>query len=110
MRFNKHKNLTKQTPETRVNQALYDQAKGSLSEEKIKEYEEMGEKMYNTIDFNTGTLLEPEKEIESVACLIEAIKSGLHPDYMSDDEKELLKKHYGENWLDELKTTLHIPL
>lgn len=92
----------------RVNQALYDRVKNSLTDEQIKQYEKIGEEMYNTVDFNTGTILNQCDDIESIACLIEAIKSGLHPDFMSDDEKIILKKHYGENWLNELKTRFNL--
>lgn len=92
----------------RVNQALYDRVKKSLTDEQIKQYEKIGEEMYNTVDFNTGTILNQCDDMESVACLIEAIKSGLHPDFMSDDEKIILKKHYGENWLNELKTRFNL--
>lgn len=109
-RFNKASDF-KNNP-ARVNQALYNRAKKNMSPEDLKKYEEVGEKMYNSIDFNTNTVLDqqPENEIESVACLIEAIKSGLHPEYMSEDEVAVLKKHYGEEWLEVLKTKFRIAL
>jgi len=84
----------------RVNQDLYEQVKGMMSPEQIQEYKEMGEKMYNSIDFNTSQILEGQNDplFESIAYISEAIKSGMHPSFLDDDERKVLEEGYGKEW------------
>jgi hypothetical protein len=85
---------------SRINQELYDQASSMMSSEQIQQYKEMGEKMYNSIDFTTSEVLDNTDSpiAESLAYISEAIKSGLHISYLEENEIEVLRQGYGEEW------------
>jgi hypothetical protein len=76
-----------------VNADLFQQLKESIPEEKRKEYQEIGEQMYS-IDFDQ---LESKLPIYT-AYISEALKSGMHPDYLQDNEKDIMKQAYGKDW------------
>ena len=44
-------------------------------------------------------------EIDDVTNLLLNMFAGLHPKYLREDEVELLKSKYGEDWLKELGYT-----
>jgi len=71
-------------------------AKASMTPEQIATLERTGEYMHGQVDYETSTLLEPRNLELEVA--VESIKSGLSLDYLTDDEKDMLVKEYGENW------------
>ncbi len=85
---------------SRVNQDLFKQAKQNMSKEEIAKYEEIGEKMYNSVDFENSKVLTPTQDIdaESIAYITEAVKSGLHPDHLSENEQFIMESHYGADW------------
>lgn len=75
--------------------------KDCLSEEQIKSYEKMGEKMFNQIDFEnnkTSNDLSLSPLEKSRIYIEEGLNSGLHPSYLENDEKQLMKELYGEKW------------
>lgn len=76
-----------------VNSDLFHQLKDSMSEQKLKEYNEIGQQMYS-IDFNQS---DSELPIY-VAYVSEALKSGMHPDYLDENEKNVMEKAYGTEW------------
>lgn len=81
------------------NNPMVENARKNMSPEQLQHYKEIGEKMHNSIDFNTNQLLNQEEHlIESVAYVMEGLKSGLHPSYLSKDEEQLLENHYGKDW------------
>lgn len=81
------------------NNPMVKNAKKAMTKEQIDEYKKIGEKMYNTIDF-VNPLMENEPLINSIAYINEALKSGLHYTYLSDNEKLIMKEHYGKNWFE----------
>jgi hypothetical protein len=84
----------------RMNPDLYNQAKGMMTPEQIEEYKKMGEKMYNTVDFGASEILNnPDDPLaESVAYISEAIKSGLHPSFLDENEVKVMEDACGEEW------------
>jgi hypothetical protein len=71
-----------------------------LSVEEIENYKKIGEELYGTINFEKSEILNnlPFDTSESVAYVIEGIKSGLHPKDLTKDETNLMKETYGEEW------------
>lgn len=90
-------------PKACVSESIFENMKNTLiknlSEEDRKSYQEFGEKFHRTLDtmgFQTG-----KKEIsmeESLSYIVESLKSGLHPRYLSDDEQRLVEAGYGKTW------------
>lgn len=75
----------------------------SLSDEDKLNYKKIGEHMYNSIDFseiNSQGLNDNHKEIdlENVSQLKLMLQSGIHPSYLSNQDKDLLKNNLGEKW------------
>jgi len=77
----------------------------NLSEEDKKRYAKIGEEMYNSISFeniNSQGKLTTENadavELENVAQVKVMLLSGLHPSYLSGQEKDMMKNSYGEKW------------
>ena len=91
---------------------MVQQAKQAMTQEQLDEYKRIGEEMYNTVDFVNSEIIDnpslpgskslhdstPQEIIEAVAYIVEAMKSGLHPDYLDDNEKEVCKAFYGDDW------------
>jgi hypothetical protein len=87
-----------------VSEKLFESMKTSLvknlSEDDKASYQKFGEKfhkMLETMSFET----EGRNEIcmeESLSYIVESLKSGLHPRYLSLDEQKLVEAGYGEKW------------
>lgn len=71
----------------------------AASEEDKEKYRKFGEKFYNSFNVNTGA---PDDNTifmeESLAYVIESLKSGLHPKHLTQDEIVLLQAGYGDEW------------
>lgn len=75
----------------------------SLSEDDKKRYAKIGEEMYNSINFediNSQGVIENKDEIEmeNVSQIKMMLLSGIHPSYLSNQEKDLMKNNFGEKW------------
>jgi len=71
---------------------------GATEEDKEK-YQKFGEKFYNSFDVHTGNPSDNTIFMEeSLAYVVESLKSGLHPKYLTEDEIVLLQAGYGEDW------------
>lgn len=92
---------------------MVEAARAQLTPEQLAHYKEVGEMMYNSIDFTTGQALteaqktgeapssEGDPLIDSVAYITEALKSGLAPEYLSTDEISVMDAFYrdtGVEW------------
>jgi hypothetical protein len=70
------------------------------SEKDIENYKKFGEKFYNSFDVDTG--MPTDNNVinmeESLAYIVESLKSGLHPKYLSEDEIMLIRAGYGDEW------------
>ena len=75
-------------------------ARDSLSKEDQEKYKKMGEYLFENINFADNTMDSDFKPPIEDACayIIQGIQSGLHPSYLDDNEKELLKQNYGDDW------------
>ena len=75
-------------------------AMAALSEEDKARYKEIGEHLYGRINFEDGQSLYnmAPPMTEAVAYLETQLKSGFHPSMMEDNEKELMKDAYGDEW------------
>ena len=73
-----------------------------LTPEQKKMYNDFAKNFYNDLDFfNSNTNKESNNDInleEALASIVQSIKSGLHPKYITNDEERLLKCAYGEEW------------
>ena len=75
----------------------------NLSEDDKKRYAKIGEEMYNTIKFedinSQGVLTNKDDvEIENVSQIKMMLLSGIHPSYLNNEEKDLMKNNLGEKW------------
>ena len=81
-----------------------------LSEEELNKFQRLGEKLYNSFDIQKGELIQEndDKSIqleEALAYVVESMKSGLHPRYLTEDEVFLLKAAYGNQWYEKWNYT-----
>lgn len=98
--------MSKMSNPDRINQNnLFDNpmvrsAREAMTPEQLDEYKRKGEAMYNTIDFTSEDLndggINPMQI--TVAYIIEGLKSGLHPSYLTDDERTIMLNTFGEKW------------
>lgn len=74
-----------------------------LPAEEREKFQKIGEKLYSSFDAQKGTLL-PGQDVESIrleeslAYVVESMKSGLHPKYLTYDEIHMLRAGYGDEW------------
>jgi len=69
----------------------------NMSPNTRRSYKEKGDAMYNTISFETSTILNPHSP-DDFNAIIRALKSGLHVSDLDSDEQLVLKRHYGDDW------------
>ena len=86
-------------------------AKESLPDDLRRQYEQIGESIWSQMETSqasisnnsgeninfTGDNLPPPVE-EAAAHISEAIKSGMHPSLLDEDEKNLMKECFGKTW------------
>ena len=82
------------------NNPMIEAAERALSPEEKEKYKQIGESMYGNMSFeNSDMILNPDVELlEALAYIEEELKCGMHPSILDDNEKELLKDAYGEEW------------
>ena len=74
-------------------------ARAAMSDEDKKKYEEIGEQLYNTIDFEKTDYNDPDQKMaEAVACIEAQLQSGLHPSFLEKNEKAVLDDVRGNEW------------
>ena len=77
-----------------------------VPEEERERYQKFGERFYNSFNVNTGSPFECDICMEeSLAYVVESLKSGLHPKYLTIDEVTLLRAGYGDAWYTKWKYT-----
>jgi len=78
------------------NNPMVDSARKAMTPEHIEELKLKGESLYKNIDFENGTI---DHDIEdSFFVLTEEIKSGLHPSFLTENEKSIMKEKLGDKW------------
>jgi hypothetical protein len=82
------------------NNPMIEAALKALTPEQLAHYKTLGEGLYNSVNFEDGTVIDnmvPPVE-EAVAYIAEGLKSGLHPTALTEQEMGLMKDHFGEKW------------
>lgn len=79
-------------------------AKKSLTPEQKEHYKKLGEAYFNDINMETSSINNNPVD-DMVAYLVTAVKSGLHPSYLDDEEKKFLKDALGEKWYEKYNFT-----
>lgn len=70
-----------------------------LSQEEKERYQKFGEQFYSSFDVETGQPFSNSIDLEeALAYVVESLKSGLHPHYLSQEEKSLVEACYGDTW------------
>lgn len=70
-----------------------------LSEEDKERYRKFGEEFYSSFDVETGQPYTNAVDLEeALAYTVESLKAGLHPHYLSQEERTLVQACYGETW------------
>ena len=74
-----------------------------LPDEEREKFQRIGERLYNSFDVHKGQVLPNQgadsiRLEESLAYVVESMKSGLHPKYLTEDEIHLLRAGYGDEW------------
>lgn len=87
------------TPDLFSNPAILTALKGMTVEQRAR-YKVLGEEMFGSLNFTDGRIMntmDTPKE-EQAWYIAEGIKSGLHPSYLENNEKEILEEVYGKYW------------
>jgi hypothetical protein len=66
-----------------------------------EKYKKMGEDLYNSVDYvNTGSNNEtmPSVMADAIAYILDSLRSGQHISTLENNEKQILKDTYGEEW------------
>ena len=77
--------------------SYFSKLKESLSPEDKEKYDLQGESYFSNFDFSNGQMTTP-LELTSNH-IVAALKSGLSVDDLDEDEKEIMKAVYGEDWI-----------
>ena len=80
----------------------------TISDDDKKRYAKIGEEMYNSISFediNSQGQLATENaetiELENVSQIKLMLQSGIHPSYLSTQEKDMIKNAFGKKWFEQ---------
>lgn len=74
---------------------MFQQMKQSLSKEDQQKYDQIGKDMYESINFETG---EVGEAVDVLSQLKIMLQSGLHPSFLSYEEKQFLENYLGKTW------------
>jgi hypothetical protein len=83
------------------NNPLIESVKRSLSPEELAHYEKLGKALYADVEFETSksiSNIDPPM-VEAIAYIESSLRSGMHPSYLDDNEKMILKNAYGDDWV-----------
>ena len=69
-----------------------------MSDEMKASYKAQGEAYFRDFDFKEGKMV-PDLERTSARHILASIKSGIRFDDLDEDERQLVVKIYGENWM-----------
>ena len=82
------------------NNPMVENAQKSLTNEQKEHYKRLGEEMYNNVDFEKSEILSniDNSMKESGKYIYLQVRSGLHPSYLEENEKEIMSEIYGKEW------------
>lgn len=100
--------MSEKNIETLWDNPMINMARKNMPPEELEKYKKLGESMYGDVDFPTSKIINnneqaidsnlPEHMVDAVIYLQEAIKSGLHPSMLEDNDVKLLEEAYGKEW------------
>lgn len=82
--------------------AMADEIKSTMSSEDLKRYDKLGNDLYCAIDYNKNASVDPN-HFEIMHYIKIAVKSGLNPNFLTDEEKTFLESYYDDkDWKNKL--------
>lgn len=75
--------------------------KKSLPESEQKKYDDAGNYLYNAVDVNFDEKGQMSAAIDTVSQIKIMLNSGLHPSFLTKEEKEFLENYIGKEWYKE---------
>lgn len=89
--------------EKNMAQNIYENMKNTfldkLDDKEKEKYQKFGEKFYNSFNVDKGMPFDTSINLEeSLAYIVESLKSGLHPKFLTEDERMLVQAGYGDEW------------
>jgi hypothetical protein len=105
------KQATPQPKKTQTAMEMFDTLRSKFMEQVPEEnqaaYKRFGEKFHSSFNVNTGSPVDLStiNMEESLAYVVESLKSGLHPRYLSEDEVVMLRAGYGDKWYEKWEYT-----
>lgn len=93
-------NRSEKERQTQLFAAIRSNVEKSMSDEQIEDLKTLGEKFHESFDVTKGmtTNLNDINMEEALAYVVESLKSGIHPSFLTEDELALLGAAYGEEW------------
>lgn len=88
---------------TEMWQNMQTQMLNSLPEEERENFKRLGEKFHQSFDITKGEVrdLSCISMEEALAYVVESLKSGLHPSFLTEDEVAMVQAGYGDEWYKE---------
>jgi len=85
---------------TEIWKKMQKQMLNSIPENERENFRKLGEKFHSSFDITTGNTrdLSTIDLEESLAYVVESLKSGLHPSYLTEDEIAMIVAGYGDEW------------
>lgn len=82
---------------------MIENAQKSMTNEQKEHYKKIGEEMYNHVDFEKSEILTniDNSVKESGKYIYLQVRSGLHPSYLEENEKDIISEVYGVEWYKE---------
>lgn len=80
---------------------MFVEMKNSLPLEEQKRYEEIGKQMYGNLENDFNQEGEMNAAVEMVAQIRVMLQSGMHPSYLTREEKDFLTNYIGKEWYKE---------
>lgn len=83
------------------NSSFIESARKALSPEQQEEYKRMGEYMYNNTEYNVithGSKVSESKDEDLIIYATQALRSGLNPMDLTQEELNALIYMYGDEW------------
>lgn len=74
---------------------VFQQMRESLPKEEQERYDKIGKELYETVNFETG---EVDSAVDVLSQLRIMIQSGLHPSFLTYEEKQFLESYLGKTW------------
>jgi hypothetical protein len=96
VKVDKNNETQEENPFNLFNNPAIQAAKKALSPEDAAHYNTMGEEFYGKMNFDKMAEIDPVEEAS--AYIVDGLRSGLHPSFLEENEKEVLTEYFGEKW------------